>query len=232
MTALPPRWWPAFPKVELHCHIAGTLRPQTLAALAAQYGLALPRAPEQLYVYRDFYVSSRCCWWRRCCTPADFGVAYEAIEDAYRRGNVQRIEMAFNLKYFAPTGTAYRTQVDGTVAGIEEAEQDFGVSALLLAFDREWSPASAGRSADEVLASPASAWWASASTAQARRAARDLRAGNLPPRHAGRAAQGRARLRTTKRWRKRRPRTSTTASTCCSATGSTTATTCWPRRRR
>ena len=37
------------PKVDLHCHIAGALRPATLAELAAKNGLALPRPPAQLY---------------------------------------------------------------------------------------------------------------------------------------------------------------------------------------
>jgi len=156
MTPLPSSFVSRIPKVELHCHIAGTLRPRTLAALAAQYGLALPRPVDQLYTYRDFYdfIEVLRLVAQVVRTPANFErVAYEAIEDAWRLGHVQHIEMAFNPQYFAPSGADYRTQVDGLVAGIVAAERDFGVSALLLAaFDREWSPASANESMDQVLA--------------------------------------------------------------------------------
>lgn len=156
MTSLPPSLVSRIPKVELHCHVAGTLRPHTLVALAAKYGLALPRAVDQLYTYRDFYdfIEVLRLVAQVMRTPADFErVAYEAIEDAWRLGHVQHLEMAFNPQYFAPSGADYRTQVDGLVAGIVAAERDFDVSALLLAaFDREWSPASAGETMDQVLA--------------------------------------------------------------------------------
>ena len=43
------------PKTDLHFHMAGTLRPATLVALARQYELPLPRPVDTLYSYRDFY---------------------------------------------------------------------------------------------------------------------------------------------------------------------------------
>jgi len=40
------------PKVELHCHIEGAMRPQTLVELAAATGVHLPTAdPTELYRY-------------------------------------------------------------------------------------------------------------------------------------------------------------------------------------
>ena len=42
----------AIPKVELHCHIEGTIRPSTVAELAVKNGRELPVDDvEQLYVY-------------------------------------------------------------------------------------------------------------------------------------------------------------------------------------
>ncbi len=156
MNSLPPSLVARIPKVELHCHVAGTLRTQTLAALAAQYGIALPRPADQLYVYRDFYdfIEVLRLVAQVLRTPADFArVAYEALEDAFRLGNVLHTEMSFNPQYFMPAGASYRAQVDGLAAGIADAERDFGVSALLLvAFDREWSPSSADETMDLVLA--------------------------------------------------------------------------------
>ncbi|WP_137891864.1 adenosine deaminase [Ramlibacter sp. 2FC] len=143
------------PKVELHCHLAGTLRPATLAALAGKYGQPLPRPVEELYVYRDFYdfIDLLRLVARVLRRPEDFEwVAYEAIEDAFRSSNVRHIEMSFNPQYFIPAGAAYAAQVEGLVAGIEAAERDFPVSALLLAsFDREWSVASANETMDLIV---------------------------------------------------------------------------------
>ena len=50
---------PAFlnrlPKVDIHCHLVGALRPGTLAALARKHGISLPRPEHQLYDFEDFY---------------------------------------------------------------------------------------------------------------------------------------------------------------------------------
>ena len=44
------------PKVSLHVHLAGTVQPSTLVALAGKNGVTLPtyREPENLYNYPDF----------------------------------------------------------------------------------------------------------------------------------------------------------------------------------
>ena len=46
------------PKIELHVHLEGTVRPRELLAIATRNGIALPadsfEALEQLYVFRDF----------------------------------------------------------------------------------------------------------------------------------------------------------------------------------
>ena len=143
------------PKVELHCHVAGTLRPRTLAALAAKYGLGLPRDVGALYVYRDFYdfIEVLRLVARVLRDEEDFArVAYEVIEDAFRSSNVRHLEMSFNPQYFLPSGASYATQVAGLVAGIEAAEKDFPVSALLLAaLDREWDAASADETMSLIL---------------------------------------------------------------------------------
>jgi aminodeoxyfutalosine deaminase len=43
-----------FPKIELHVHLEGTVRPETLRAIAKRNDYALPDDLESLYRYRDF----------------------------------------------------------------------------------------------------------------------------------------------------------------------------------
>lgn len=54
MTSAPiPDWTAAMPKVELHVHLEGAIRPETLMRLAARNGIALPaKTPEE---FRDWY---------------------------------------------------------------------------------------------------------------------------------------------------------------------------------
>ena len=39
------------PKVELHCHLIGSMRPETGADLARKHGVELPHDPEYLYAH-------------------------------------------------------------------------------------------------------------------------------------------------------------------------------------
>jgi adenosine deaminase len=44
------------PKVELHCHFEGTVRPQTFADLASKHGVELPtKEADKLYDYDSIY---------------------------------------------------------------------------------------------------------------------------------------------------------------------------------
>src|SRR5438552_15181519 len=43
-----------FPKIELHVHLEGTVRPHTLRAIAKRNDYALPDDLESLYRFRDF----------------------------------------------------------------------------------------------------------------------------------------------------------------------------------
>ena len=43
-----------FPKIELHVHLEGTVRPDTLRAIAKRNDYALPDDLESLYTFRDF----------------------------------------------------------------------------------------------------------------------------------------------------------------------------------
>jgi len=144
------------PKVDLHCHLAGAIRPATLAALAAKHGVDLPRPAETLYRFRDFYdfvdILRRAA--RVLVDAGDFErVIYEALADGWRAGNLRHAEISFNPQYFYPNGTRYRVMVDGLIAGLNAARADLGVSCLLIAaLDRQIAPAAAIEILDDVLA--------------------------------------------------------------------------------
>jgi adenosine deaminase len=82
------------PKVELHCHVEGTMRPATVVELARRNGVALPTAdPTLLYRY-DSLDSFLAVFWLVQSTLATRGdwarLAYESVVDGAAHGVVHR----------------------------------------------------------------------------------------------------------------------------------------------
>ncbi len=81
------------PKVSLHCHLEGTLRPATYRELAQHYAIDLGerthRPDEELYAFSSFH-EFLWCFRHACLTlrhPADYGrLAQEYADDAVRDG--------------------------------------------------------------------------------------------------------------------------------------------------
>lgn len=143
------------PKVDLHCHLVGTLRPATLVALARRHGVQLPGDAEDPYSFEDFHAFLAIL--RLSATvmrsQQDFAqVAYEALEDGHRAGNLQHAELMFNPQYFYACGIRYRAMLDGLIEGIRAAETDFGTTGLLIpSIDRQIDPARALEILQDVL---------------------------------------------------------------------------------
>ena len=144
------------PKVELHCHVVGTLHPATLAALSKKHALTLPRPEHALYRYSGFhdFIELFRLAARVLVHAEDFErAAYEYITDTHRGANLKHIELFFDPSYHYPHGVTYRTQLDGLIAGLRAAEHDCGVSALLIpSIDREFGAQVANQVIDDVLA--------------------------------------------------------------------------------
>src|SRR6266496_654987 len=145
------------PKVELHCHLEGTVRASTFADQAKKHGIELPTDDvDKLYDYETIYeflkifalVSST------LIDREDFArVAYETLEDGVRLGNLRYREMFFNPTLHTKRGVPYATVVDGLVDGIKAAEADHGVRCRLIAnVYRQDDLAVAERMLDDVLA--------------------------------------------------------------------------------
>jgi len=144
------------PKVELHCHLEGTVRASTFADQARKHGTQLPTEDvDKLYDYETIYeflkifqlVSST------LIDREDFArVAYETLEDGVKLGNLKYREMFFNPTLHTRRGVPYATLVDGLVDGIRAAEKDHGVRCRLIAdVYRQDSLGIALQMIDEVL---------------------------------------------------------------------------------
>ena len=144
------------PKVELHCHFEGTVRPQTFADLASKHGVELPtKEADKLYDYDSIYeflkifamVSST------LRDQEDFArAAFESIEDGVKLGNLKYREMFFNPTLHTGRGIPYKTVVDGLVDGTRQAERELGAKCRLIAdVYRQDSPEVAREMVEQVL---------------------------------------------------------------------------------
>src|SRR2546426_805276 len=80
----------AIPKVELHCHVEGTVRPATVLELARKAGRPLPvEDPEDLYRYTSLDTFLAIFWvvQETLTEPVDWErIAYESLVDAAPHG--------------------------------------------------------------------------------------------------------------------------------------------------
>ncbi|SDC35109.1 adenosine deaminase [Variovorax sp. CF079] len=140
----------AIPKLELHCHLFGTVRHDSFAALNRRAGR--PLADEEI---EGFYTRGEKpvgvlrvlraldAWLVR--VPDDLHrLTFEYLEDAAAH-NVRYAEFFWN-----PTGTvrdsgiAYRSAQEAIVRAIHDAKDEFGITGrLIAAIDREASPEAA-----------------------------------------------------------------------------------------
>jgi adenosine deaminase len=133
------------PKVELHCHVEGTVRPATVMELARKAGRPLPvEDPSQLYRY-DSLDSFLAIFWlvqETLTTPDDWArIAYESLIDGASHGLRYR-ETFFTPARHLAAGQDLGGIVAGLTDGIEAAEAETGVQCRLVAdIDRAYGPA-------------------------------------------------------------------------------------------
>lgn len=123
------------PKVELHVHLEGAIRPSTLLQLAQRNRVPLPahdvEGLRDFYRFRDFshflevYVTITGC----LRTPEDYAlIAYEFGSDCARQ-NIRYAEVTFtvttNMKL---TGLPWQAILEGLNAGRDQARKEFGVA--------------------------------------------------------------------------------------------------------
>ncbi len=143
------------PKVELHCHVEGSVRPATVIELARKRGRPLPvDDPSELYRY-DSLDTFLAIFWLVQETISDRDdwarIAYESLVDGARHGLRYR-EMFFTPARHLAAGQRLEDIVAGLTDGILAAEAEAPLQCFLIGdIDRAYGP-EAGRQFVEELA--------------------------------------------------------------------------------
>ena len=143
------------PKVELHCHVEGTMRPPTVAELAARNGRTLPTDdPTELYQYVSLDDFLRVFWLVQSTlgSRADWArLAYESVLDAAAAGVVYR-ETFFTPARHLAAGQDLADIIAGLAEGLSAGENETSTRIMLICdMDRAYGGA-AGRQLVERLA--------------------------------------------------------------------------------
>ena len=123
----------SMPKVELHVHLEGAIRPATLLALAEHNGVRLPAGDldglRRWFVYRDFdhFVEIYVTITRCLRTIDDYDlIAYEFGAEMARQ-NVRYAEVTFSPSTHQELGVPHDVYFQGLTRGRERARAEFGV---------------------------------------------------------------------------------------------------------
>ncbi len=134
---------PALPLCELHRHLDGSIRLQTILELADQHGISLPADDAEglaPYVHIDesapglMAFIARFQYLSEVLVDADAcrRVAYENVEDAQREG-IDYIELRFSPWFMAERhGLDPAAVMEACADGIRAAERDTGVKANII----------------------------------------------------------------------------------------------------
>jgi adenosine deaminase len=122
------------PKVELHVHLEGSIRPATLLRLAERNGVTLPAQDiaglSEFYRFRDFahFVEVYVAITRCLCSPEDYTlVAYEFGSDLARQ-NIRYAEATFTIATnVRMTGLPSQIILEALNSGRGAARRDYGV---------------------------------------------------------------------------------------------------------
>jgi adenosine deaminase len=150
-----PDAYDALPKVELHCHVEGAIRPRTVVELARKNGRTLPTEdPTELYRYTSLDSFLEIFWLVQSllADPDDWArAAYESIVDAAPHGLRYR-EMFFTPARHLAAGQRLADIVAGLTRGIERAEDDAGVRCMLICdIDRSFGAGPARELVDAAI---------------------------------------------------------------------------------
>ncbi len=125
------------PKIELHCHLDGSLRPETVLELAKNLGIA--EGLESIENIRNELVAPADCdsldtYLKRFDLPIKVlqttealeRAAFELMEDAAKE-NVKYIEIRFAPQLHTSEGLCYEAIIESVVSGIRKGEANYEI---------------------------------------------------------------------------------------------------------
>ncbi len=146
----------ALPKVSLHCHLIGSVAPQTVVDLARKHGVALGRSAEELYDHRSYedlgeFLRVLDVVGSLIRDVDDFSrVTYESLTAGGAEHGVLYREL--HLSPPGHPGVPYPRILEGVLAGARAAEADTGIRAtFLVGICRERSGAAAVELVEQVV---------------------------------------------------------------------------------
>jgi adenosine deaminase len=125
----------ALPKVELHCHVEGTMRPETVVALAGKNGVPLPAGDvRDLYRYRSLDEFLTVFWlvqsvlydrsdWER--------LGYESVIDGAAAGRVYAEVFVTPARHLA-AGQSLGSVLEGLSAGLAAGDAETGCQTRVI----------------------------------------------------------------------------------------------------
>jgi adenosine deaminase len=127
------------PKVELHVHLEGSIRPETVLKLAQRNGVALPadtvEGLRDWYTFRDFphfvevYVAVTKC----IKTPDDLETIMREFLEGQKAQNILHSEVTYTASTVEKhCGIAWKDQHEALLRGIRYGEEELGVTCGLI----------------------------------------------------------------------------------------------------
>lgn len=125
------------PKIDLHCHLDGSLRPQTVIDLAAEQNIELPS--QDCEEIKMMMVAPETCpnlqeYLDRFALPVKVmqtaqsieRISFELYEDAAKE-NVKYLEVRFAPQLHTQQGLSYREIIASAVKGMQRAEAQYDI---------------------------------------------------------------------------------------------------------
>ncbi len=119
-----------YPKIELHCHLDGSLRPETVMELAQKEGLALTADETRENLIAPLYCDSLETYLQRFALPVKLmqspealeRITFELFEDAAFE-NVKYLEVRFAPQLHTEKGLDYHQIIQSVISGMKRAEK-------------------------------------------------------------------------------------------------------------
>lgn len=130
------------PKIELHCHLDGSVRPSTVADIAQTEKINLPTLDIEK-IENFMMANSECDSLEEVITRFQMPitimqsssslqrVAYELLEDAAKE-NVKYIEVRFAPHFHTAKGLSMKSVIENVLKGMKRAEMDFEIKGNLI----------------------------------------------------------------------------------------------------